>query len=445
VRMLRLGLAATLFAVAFPPAGAAAPVPGLSAVSGASPLARSCEGKTVQRGSEVEPSLAADPADGRLLVAAWQQDRYSVGGGAAALGVAFSRDGGASWARAAVPGMTDCRGVHGRISDPWLSWGPDGSVYLVSAAGRLSSRHGLRTGVEVAVSHDGGASWAAPTTLQAAIGPFNDKPSVTAEPRRRGHAYAVWSQLTRILMSRTSDGGATWSAPVAIASGQLLNVSTISVLRDGTLLHAFFAAGRTTERLMTSRSEDGGGTWAPAVRVANVDDAQARDRRSGLVARSSPIAAPGAVGAPDGSAYAAFATAEPRGLPRVMVARSADGGRSWGRARVAIGGSSAVFTPALAVSPAAGVAVTAYRFRSGGRADAVAALSADRARTWRLRRLTPPFSLRRAPQTQGGDRFLGDYTGLVPAAGGGFVAALALAPPLAGAPSDVFATALPAP
>src|SRR3954470_7410697 len=113
-KVLVSAVAASLLLTAVAAAEAAPP---LVRISGASPLARSCLGATAQRSSEVEPTLAADPRNPGVLVAAWQQDRYAAGGGAAALGVARSADGGATWVRARVPRITGCGGRHARNSD----------------------------------------------------------------------------------------------------------------------------------------------------------------------------------------------------------------------------------------------------------------------------------------------------------------------------------------
>src|SRR6185312_2583994 len=86
--------------------------------------------RSVQRGADVEPYLAVDPANPDRLLATWQQDRRTTGG-AVGIAVAASSDGGATWHPQRVPGGAPCGA--GRLtgaSDPWLAIGPEGTAYL---------------------------------------------------------------------------------------------------------------------------------------------------------------------------------------------------------------------------------------------------------------------------------------------------------------------------
>src|SRR4051812_43051666 len=170
---------------------------GLVAISGASQLEGRCRVSTTpQYGSEVEPYLVADPADRRRLVAVWQQDRY-VTGGSLALAVSTSGDGGQTWQRRAVPGLTGCPvGGRSRNSDPWLAFGPDGRAYLVSVPGHIS-QVSFEPDTSVVVSHsdDGGITWSKAVEVApkcAFCFQFNDKPAITADPASAGTAYVTW-------------------------------------------------------------------------------------------------------------------------------------------------------------------------------------------------------------------------------------------------------------
>jgi hypothetical protein len=81
-------------------------------VTGGTPFRDRCGGDAEQgtnfRGVEVEPSVATDPTNPAHLVGAWQQDRWS-NGGASGVGVAASFDGGATWA-VTTPRFGRCSG-----------------------------------------------------------------------------------------------------------------------------------------------------------------------------------------------------------------------------------------------------------------------------------------------------------------------------------------------
>ena len=102
--------------------------------SGPSPFASCNIGGpgTVYVNAEVEPWLAVNPANPSNLIAVWQQDRWSNGGSHGLL-AASSFDGGHTWAETPQPFSLCANGLpYERASDPWVSFGPDGTAYSVS-------------------------------------------------------------------------------------------------------------------------------------------------------------------------------------------------------------------------------------------------------------------------------------------------------------------------
>jgi hypothetical protein len=406
-------------------------------LAGGSPLPAGCEARGAQRGSEVEPSIAASPRDPALLIAVWQQDRYAHAA-AAGIGVSVSRDGGASWRGASVPGITGCTPLTNHASDPWVSIGGDGIAYVAALVGQ-PDHVGFRTRVAVATSRDGGDSWSSPALLDAGGNGFNDKPAVTADPRRAGTAYAVWDLEASVFMSVTGDGGGTWSPPREIRPrppGGGTVASTISVLPDGSLLHAFLAYGSGGVRVAAARSADGGASWSAPATVAPVPRGGSVLRTGRPAVRVLPISGTGPAVTTSGAVYESFVD---RGVSIDLV-RSTDGGHSWTPPRAAVRRAAGVFGPALAAAPDGTLALSYYAREPGGMASFWIARSADGA-SWTPRRVTAPFSLRLAPRSDG-IAFLGDYSGLTPVAGGGFAAAFAASPPLAlSGSSDVLVAA----
>jgi hypothetical protein len=195
-------------------------------VSADSPVVPGCTGGrssgTVFVNAEVEPFIARAPTQEGVLIAAWQQDRASDGGSRAIVS-ARSDDGGQTWTRTLQP-MSRCGGAAAgapgdreRATDPWVDIGPDGTAYLMSLA--FSGANFTASSVNemlVSRSTNGGQTWSAPVSLQrdGAAG-FNDKNTLTADPTDPRFVYAVWNRLDAAgngptLLARSTDAGVSW-------------------------------------------------------------------------------------------------------------------------------------------------------------------------------------------------------------------------------------------
>ena len=145
-------------------------------------------------GTQVEPRLAVDPTNPNHLVGVWQQDRWTT---ASCQGIVagLSFDGGQSWSEVVVPGLTTASGgSFDRATDPWVTFGPTGTVFVTSLVDKVDN-HAIeqKSGVAVSKSVDGGLTWSPPTLLIQTISSviFNDKESVTADPHSPNLVYAV--------------------------------------------------------------------------------------------------------------------------------------------------------------------------------------------------------------------------------------------------------------
>ena len=397
----------------------------LTTLTGPSPYARCGRGdRAVQRDAEVEPYLVAGSTDPDRLIATWQQDRRTTGG-AAGVGAAGSVDGGATWHAERVPGGAPCgvRGLTG-TSDPWLAIGPEGTAYLVDLP--FAARRGRRPGraaVAVRRAPAGLAAWLPPVLLSGGHR-FDDKPSVTADPRRRGVVYVVWHRGDRTLLRSSRDGGVTWSPPQHVAALSATVGQVIYPLPDGHLLMTGLAPGRRSA-FVAATSADGGRTWGRRVIVGMRRRALAR-RRGRPALR--PGIFPAVAVVPDGTVVALWARPQRSGSA-IVRAVSRDDGRTWSPARVVLARPGDVMTPVVATAPNGTLGLSWTETAGRNRAFVAFASSRNAGRTWRTRRLVSPFDLRRAPRA-GHARFLGDYAGLA-AVPGGFGVLVAVAPPAA--------------
>lgn len=203
VRLALVGLLALLPVTVTGPVAAAPVLFKLTAVSGLSPFTPGCEGApqtgTVYPNAEVEPWVAVDPTNPKHIVGVWQQDRYSNGGSRGLL-AAVSFNGGKSWQTSLAPfsrcagGNAANGGDYERASDPWVTFAPDGTIYQIALAFNDSNP---TNAVLVSRSTDGGLTWSNPVTLirDTAATVFNDKESITADPNDARFVYAVWDRL----------------------------------------------------------------------------------------------------------------------------------------------------------------------------------------------------------------------------------------------------------
>jgi hypothetical protein len=458
-----LAVAAALLAGASLPAVAGArphtvgpyKVKELRMVSGPSPFAAGCTGArfddTNITGYEVEPMVTVNPANPRNLVATWKQDAGPVSTRSDL--VAASVDGGRTWTRRTIPGLTVCTGgTADGASDPWVAAGGDGTVYFSGLPADLST---LPPPVAMVASRsrDGGRSWPAPATVAPPL-VGNDTDAITGSPRLAGHAYLVWANFLEdvvprtnsLWFARTTDRGVSWSPPVLVDQpGPFASdrAPRLLVLPDGTLLTIFL---RVDLELgfgahYAARSLDEGRTWLPAVQAGPRRPLMGFfDPQTGLAFPQPHF--PSAAVAPDGTAYVAFEDNRSASSGAIGILRSRDGGRTWSSSTLP-GISAYAFEPAIAVDSHGTVGVTWYDLRNDRPGDAALtadvwfAHSPDRGASWRQPHVAGPTDLRPADLPHG--NYVGEYQGLAALRGRGFAAVFTLAAPQAKhGPTDIF-------
>ena len=360
----------------------------------------------------------------------------------------------------AIPGLTRCTGGSAdAASDPWISAGPDGTVYFTGLPASLASELPA-IALVAGRSRDGGRSWSPLTTITAAS-PRVDKEVVTADSTKPGHAYVVWTDFDPFFafplhnlfeFSRTTDGGTSWSAPTTIAFAPpngLDRAGEIRVLPNGVLL-AIFARIELQEdfsvsaKLLVSRSLDKGLTWSAPVEVTSQPIQSYSDPETGLPLSNQDLVIHSAAVAPDGSVYVVWDRPSSPASGTIDIAKSRDGGLTWSGPSPLPGVTAFAFEPAIAVDKHGMVGVIWYDHRNDRPADLPLttdvwfAQSHDGGNSWRQTHVAGPFDLRSAPSPSGFWR-LGEYQGLSALGGNGFAAVFTMAAPQAtDGPTDIF-------
>lgn len=382
-----------------------------------------------QHATEVEPDSFSF---GRRIVAAFQVGRIA-NGGATAIGVAASSDGGVRWTSGLLPGVTSLSpqpGADPRASDPSVGFDAVHGIWLVASLGVAPGN------VDLLVSRStDGITWDVPVIARRSGAGTLDKEWIACDnwpsSPNRGRCYLSYLDVGSgiIVTQTTTDGGLTWGSPVATsflpARGLEANGAQPLPRPDGSLVVVYEVGGEQgptlSDEVLAATSTDGGATFAASVHVANLDTAPVPELRA------PPL--PSADVAADGRLFVAWhdcLTEQPCLHDRIVLSTSPDG-QTW-TAPVAIAPTSAPvtqFVPGLGVDQSSSgasqrLAVVYYTVPttcppgppSGSacpRVDVWLIRSADGGATWSTpeRLDAQPMQLTWLPVA--GGRFLGDY------------------------------------
>jgi len=233
-----------------------------------------------QHATEVEPHVLAN---GSTLVAAFQTGRI-VPGGSTDIGWATSTNGGKNWTHGFLPGLTkgEGSGPYDAASDPAVAYDAKHAVWMISSL--PISNTSQTPAVVVSRSTDGGHTWGHPVSVDPTAS-SSDKNWVVcdswATSPHFGNCYMEWDDPNSgdILMSTSTDGGQSWSAAI----GTVNHASGIGgqplVQPSGTVVVPI-----ETSFMSAFSSTNGGTSWSVPVAIAQI---QSHNEAAGL--RSGPL------------------------------------------------------------------------------------------------------------------------------------------------------------
>lgn len=220
---------------------------------------------TAQHQTAVEPSIIAH---GNTMVSAFQIGRISSGA-SDAVGFATSTNSGGSWTKGILPALTTANGGPNlNVTDAVVAYDEAHGVWMIESLAFTSSA----SQVVVSRSTDG-LNWNAPVTVSTSAD--YDKTWIAcdngATSPYRGTCYAEWDNVTNggeILMSKSTDGGLTWSSPVGTADSATGLGGQIAIQPDGTVVVPFYNGNTASPEILSFYSTDGGTTWSSSALIA---------------------------------------------------------------------------------------------------------------------------------------------------------------------------------
>src|SRR6266702_1693928 len=227
---------------------------------------------TSQHATEVEPDTFAF---GSTIVSTFQVGRF-FNGGASDIGFATSTNGGKSFTNGFLPSATvnstPPNPTYARASDPSVAFDAKHGVWIISFLGLRNPFPPVD--LLVSRSTDGGLTWSAPVVVNA-DGDFNDKNWTvcddTASSPFYGNCYTEFDDNTfhdLILMSTSTDGGQHWGAAQTTPDNTCVIGGQPVVQPNGTVIVPIDDCLETS--ILSFRSTDGGNTWSKAVLAAQL-------------------------------------------------------------------------------------------------------------------------------------------------------------------------------
>jgi RTX calcium-binding nonapeptide repeat (4 copies) len=340
-------------------------------------VARDCElvgrrlSRDLYRNDEAQHETEVEPDSytfGRTTVATFQVGRR-FDGAASNVGYAVTTDDGATWRSGFLPGLTVASvppGPNQRASDPVVAYDAAHGTWLISTL----AIQGSTTRLAINRSPNG-VTWS--TALNAAEesgavgdeGIAFDKNWIACDNTQTspffGRCYLVYTHSAErdmLAVRWSNDGGLTWTAGVDIGARPAVGV--FPVLRPtGELVVAYlWELGQFA--IAASTSADGGASWGPPVRIADVA------RSCGISGfRAFPL--PSADADANGRIWVAWHDCAAAGATQsaVFVANSADG-TTWSPPSAVTRGRNTVL-PAIGIDPASGrIAIVYFRDAADG-------------------------------------------------------------------------------
>ena len=244
---------------------------------------------TSQHQTEVEPDTLSF---GSTIVSTFQEGRF-FNGGASGIGFSTSTNGGKTFTSGILQATVFSGAKYDRASDPSVAFDARHGVWLISWLGLITpdpaNENSFKVDVLVSRSTDGGKTFGAPVAVDAPGTQFFDKNWTTCDTTPTspfyGNCYTEFDNAglnDLVQMSTSSDGGLTWGPAQGTGNHALGLGGQPLVQPNGTVVVPVINAFETT--MLSFVSTNGGASWSITSVISNV-----RDHANSGGLRTSPL------------------------------------------------------------------------------------------------------------------------------------------------------------
>lgn len=379
-----------------------------------SPLPYPYQNYNISRDSfpQNEPSVKFNAKYPNQVLAAWRDFRTGVSPAIRRIGYSYSTDGGTTWSASQLIPLLSPN--HPRVSDPVVCSDTNGNFYVATVS--LTNAGALDLVVYKSV--DGGATFTDYYFVQGGGANDEDKEWMVCDLTKgsspyKNHLYISWTRFgtpAGILLTKSSNNGVNWSAPVQVSSGGGVQGSDPAIGPNGEVYVVWVGGTATTDIIYFNKSTNGGTTFATETNIAQGTSPNITISSSGVTFPSIDCDISG--GLRNGYLYTVWCDSR-NGDPDIFLIRSSNSGNNWSApVRVnddAVGNGKLQCWPWISVNEQGNIAILYYDSRnstSTNRIEAYLARSTDGGVTFINEKLSSTPFITAWPNT---DVRFGDY------------------------------------
>jgi len=177
----------------------------------------------------------------------------------------YSSDGGATWGQSFLPLVTG-DAFH---SDPTVDWTSDGTAWSTTIG---IDRTATRLRMRAYKSTNGGATWSFDNTVSSTQ-TNADKQMMwvdhSAASAFKDHIYVCWHNGDLAFVNRRTGPAGAWGAPIQVSGAETVGTAIGCDVKTNKSGHAFvFWPATTNRRILMAKSTNGGASWGAPVIVA---------------------------------------------------------------------------------------------------------------------------------------------------------------------------------